>query len=326
MTHHHPRASIAVYHTEKLDLAENLQSFASEQSTKVEADVRGRHPSGRGSSAACSPHLGRCASPESWSSSPLPPSSTARTDQDTCSTSSTCRVRASTRTCLDRRLRNLFSRCTCSTRWDLWMGDEEREFHRFSNWLLHDVRCGMRSEAWRYPRGGEYRDRRSLNTSYLTSGTDRWTLSFRPIGQGARTSVSGGTDETLLVGPTCTSSKHHTLGTIPSPHDRPGSDRVGYRGLNRDGVAKSPRMGFAVGTLTGYAMVGAQRRPRGVVFDMCASVECRAARNLTAAGRRKKDSRTNVLATRARPYFKCFYAVEDQFEPFRLDDKNWCVE
>ena len=42
--------------------------FASKQSTKVEADVRGTHAVAV-LSAACSPHLGRCASPESWSSS-----------------------------------------------------------------------------------------------------------------------------------------------------------------------------------------------------------------------------------------------------------------
>ena len=52
----------------------------------------------------------------------------------------------------------------------------------------------MKSEGWRHP---EVVD----TTLYLTSGTDVWTPSFRPTGQDARTSVSGGTDETLLVGP-----------------------------------------------------------------------------------------------------------------------------
>ena len=38
-------------------------------------------------------------------------------------------------------------------------------------------------------------------TSYRTNRPGVWTLSFRPTGQGARTSVSRGTDETLFVGP-----------------------------------------------------------------------------------------------------------------------------
>jgi hypothetical protein len=77
-----------------------------------------------------------------------------------------------------------------------------------ANRMLHGVRCGMRSEGWRHHRDGEYRDRRSLNTSYLTSGADVWTLSFRPTGQDARTSVSGRSSASRSTCTAYTREKH----------------------------------------------------------------------------------------------------------------------
>ena len=68
-----------------------------------------------------------------------------------------------------------------------------------ANRMLYGVRRGMRSEG-----GGEVVN----TTSYLTSGTDGHLRFVRWDRVVPSTSVSGGTDETLLVGPLVKNDLH----------------------------------------------------------------------------------------------------------------------